>query len=69
MLKIIKQLFTLLTRSQHKRFYTLQVLVVLMAFVEILGVASIIPFMSLVGDMSQLNKDTIISKRCFKQVE
>jgi HlyD family secretion protein len=62
MFKVIKQLFNLLTRSQHNRFYTLQILVVLMAFVEILGVASIIPFMSLVGDMAQLKQDTIISK-------
>ena len=62
MLKIIKQLFTLLTPSQHKRFYTLQILVVLMALAEIISVASIIPFMTLVGDMSQLQQDTIIAQ-------
>lgn len=62
MFKFIKQLFTLLTPSQRKRFYALQTLVVLMAFTEILGVASIIPFMALVGDMSQLQQDTIIAQ-------
>ena len=33
-----------------------------MSIVEILGVASIILFMSLVGDMSQLEKDTFIAE-------
>tara|TARA_S200000501_G_scaffold210735_1_gene197952 strand:+ start:9848 stop:11557 length:1710 start_codon:yes stop_codon:yes gene_type:complete len=33
-----------------------------MTIVEILGVASIIPFMALVGDMSQLQQDTFIAK-------
>lgn len=61
MLKLIKQLFALLTPNQRKRFYGLQVLVVLMAFAEIVGVASIIPFMALVGDMSLLQQETIIS--------
>ena len=54
MIKITKQLFSLLTPNQRKRFYLLQFLVILMAFMEIIGVASIIPFMALVGDMTQL---------------
>jgi len=40
----------------------LQILVVLMTFVEIIGVASIIPFMTLVGDMSQLQQNEIIAQ-------
>ena len=59
MLNIINQLFNLLTSNQRKRFYLLQLLVILMAFMELLGVASIIPFMTLVGDMSQLQQDTL----------
>ena len=62
MIRLIKQLFTLLTPSQHKRFYVLQILVILMAFMEIVSVASIIPFMALVGDVSQLQQDTIIAQ-------
>ncbi len=61
MLNIIKQLFSLLSPSQRKRFYLLQFLVILMAFMEIVGVASIIPFMSLVGDMSLLQQDPFYS--------
>ena len=62
MLKLIKQLFTLLTQKQRKRFFVLQILVVLSAFVEIIGVVSIIPFMALVGDMNQLSQDTIFAQ-------
>lgn len=62
MLKLIKQLFSLLTSGQRKSFYGLQVLVILMAFAEIVGVASIIPFMALVGDISLLQQDTIIAR-------
>jgi ATP-binding cassette, subfamily B, bacterial PglK len=62
MFKLIKQLFSLLTLTQRKRFYTLQILVVLMAFIEISAVASIIPFMALVGDIGQLQQDTIIAQ-------
>ena len=62
MFKTIKNLFNLLTPSQRKRFYKLQILVVLMSFAEIIGVASIIPFMALVGDMNQLQEDNFIAK-------
>ena len=62
MLKLIKKIIILLNSSQRKRFYALQILVVLMAVMEIVGVASIIPFMALVGDMDQLQQDTIIAQ-------
>ncbi len=62
MLKVIKQFFTLLTPNQRKNFYLLQFLVLLMSIMEIIGVASVIPFMTLVGDITQLQKDTLIAK-------
>ena len=62
MFNLIKQLFTLLTSNQRKHFYALQILVIVSSFVEILGVVSIIPFMALVGDMDQLQQDTIFSQ-------
>lgn len=58
----IKQIFNLLNSRQRRNFYFLQIFVVLMALMEIIGVASIIPFMSLVGDMDQLKDDTILTK-------
>ena len=62
MFKLISNLFNLLSSYQRRRFYILQLLVILMTIVEILGVASIIPFMALVGDMTQLQQDTFIAK-------
>jgi HlyD family secretion protein len=60
MLSIIKQIFNLLSPEQKKRFYILQIMVILMAITEIIGVISIIPFMTLIGDMNQLQNNTLI---------
>ena len=62
MLKSIINLFNLLTRKQRGQFYSLQILIILMAFLEIVGVASIIPFMTLVGDMAQIQNNLIIAQ-------
>lgn len=62
MYKLIKNLFNLLSINQRKRFYILQFLVIVMSVFEILGVASIIPFMALVGDIGQLEQNTLFAK-------
>ena len=62
MFKMIRQLFSLLSARQVKQFYTLQVLVVVMAFTELLGIASIAPFMALVGDITILEKSNIFAE-------
>ncbi len=62
MFKLINNLFNLLSSNQRKRFYILQFLVIVMSVFEILGVASIIPFMALVGDMSQLEQNTFFAE-------
>ena len=62
MFNMIKELFSLLSRQQVRQFYVLQVLVVIMAFTELLGIASIAPFMALVGDPSLLEEEGVYSK-------
>jgi len=62
MLPLLKELFFLLTADQRKRFYKIQILVLFMAFAEVLGIASIGPFMALVGDVSLLEKNQIFIK-------
>ena len=57
----LRELFGLLNTNQRKRLYILQVLILVMAFMEIIGIVSIIPFMALVGDLDQLQQDTFIS--------
>lgn len=62
MFNMIQQLFSLLTKSQVRQFYILQLLVVAMAFTELVGIASIAPFMALVGDISLLERDGLFSE-------
>lgn len=62
MFKLIKELFSLLTPNQRKRFYTLQILVIIMAVAEIISIASIAPFMALVGDAGMLERDNLLAQ-------
>lgn len=61
MLSIIKELFSLLSNKQRKQFYILQLLVILMAFIELISIASIAPFMALVGDITLIEENDIYS--------
>ena len=61
MFKIVVEFFSLLTPSQRKRFYVLQVMIVIMTFVEIVSIISIAPFMALVGDLSILERDNLLA--------
>jgi len=61
MFKIIIEFFSLLTPSQRKQFYALQILIVIMTFVEILSILSIVPFMALIGDISILEKNNLLT--------
>lgn len=61
MYKLIKQFFSILTSQQRKKFLWMQLLVILSAFGEIVGIASIIPFMTLVGDTNILNEPNYLS--------
>ena len=53
-LKSLKELFSLLEPKQKKDFFILQLLVILSAFFELFGIASVVPFMKLIGDLSVL---------------
>ena len=59
--KLIK-LFYLLNPEQRRKFVYLQILVVVMAIFELIGVASIGPFMALVSDFSILEGDNFIAR-------
>ena len=62
MFEMISQLFKLLSPGQRKHFYILQILVVIMAFTELLGIASIAPFMALVGNITLLEGDGVFAE-------
>ncbi|WP_423823867.1 ABC transporter transmembrane domain-containing protein [Salinisphaera sp. SPP-AMP-43] len=54
MYQLISELYSLLTNEQRRRLKWLQLLVILMAFSEIAGVAIIGPFMSIATDKAHL---------------
>lgn len=62
MFKRVRRLWKLLTPEQRQKLLGLQGLVVLMAFAEVAGVASIGPFMAVVGDMSRLEGNGAIAQ-------
>lgn len=62
MFHLAKELFNLLTPDQRRRYFSLQLMVVLMAFMELIGIASIGPFMALVADMQLLETNAILNK-------
>ena len=62
MFLIIKDLYRVLTTSQKLSLFRLQFLVVIMAFTEVVGVASIGPFLSLAGDSDLLSQNNLLRK-------
>ena len=61
MFKSVLNLFKLLTLKQRKRLYVLQIFVVLAAIFEIVGIASIAPFMLLVSDTSVIEESSFFA--------
>ncbi|OJA06011.1 ABC transporter ATP-binding protein [Halomonas sp. QHL1] len=62
MFKRVRRLWKLLAREQRKKLLGMQVLVVLMAFAEVAGVAAIGPFMAVVGDIGRLEGDGTLAQ-------
>lgn len=62
MLKQLRELHSLLTGKQRRKLLGLQLLIIIMAFAEIVSVVAIGPFMSLVGDMDRLHGDGIMGQ-------
>jgi len=60
MYALIKDIFTLMTLSQKRRFFLLQTMVVVMAIMEVTAISSIAPFMSLISDVSLLHKEGLV---------
>jgi len=57
MFKSLKELFNLLEEDQRKKLYLLQLLVIFMSLLEVASVMAFGPFMALVGNLEQLEKE------------
>jgi len=58
----IKSLYKLLSAPQRKKLIFLQILVIFMSFAEVVGVMSIGPYMSLIGDIDQIYGENYLAK-------
>lgn len=61
MWKDIRHLWSLLTTSQRRQVLTLQWLILFMAIIQVIGVASILPFMAVVSDASIISDNRWLS--------
>ena len=59
-MKIIKKLLYLLTPHERKRMGLLLIMILLMALIEVIGVASIVPFMSVLVNPSLIETNFIL---------
>ena len=61
MIKTIIEIFSLLNKDQKRIIFFLQLLILLVALLEIVNLFTIIPFVTLLSDLSVLNNDGYIS--------
>ncbi len=61
MKNIIKKILKLLTRRERKRLYLLFVAMTISALIEVAGIASIIPFLSLITDPTIIERNSILN--------
>lgn len=59
MFKLIKEIFNILTPEEKKEFFILQILVTFIAIMEVVGIASIGPFIALVSDPNLIQTNTV----------
>lgn len=58
---IYRKIFDLLTHREQQRFLLLLILITVMAFIDMLGVASIWPFLAVVADPTQIRENGYLS--------
>ena len=61
-MKTLKKIIFFLKPQERKKAGMLMLMIIVMSVLEMVGVVSIVPFMGLVGDMSQLKQDTFIAQ-------
>lgn len=61
MIHIYRKLLDLLSQRERRSFLFLLVLIIVMAFVDMLGVASILPFLAVVSDPEQIRQNGYLS--------
>ena len=60
-MQIIKKIFNLLSSYERKRFFLLLFLILIMAFLEMIGVASILPFVTVLTNPSVIETNFVLN--------
>jgi ABC-type multidrug transport system fused ATPase/permease subunit len=60
MISSYRQIFDLLNRVERRQFYLLLVLVILMALIDLVGVAVVFPFLAVAADPSKIHSNSAI---------
>jgi ABC-type multidrug transport system fused ATPase/permease subunit len=61
MIGVYRKLYDLLGPAERHQFYGLLVLVILMALIDIVGVAAVLPFLAAASDPAQIHKSSVLS--------
>lgn len=61
MIGIYRQLFDLLDPAERRQFYGLLALVILMALIDLVGVAVVLPFLAVASDASRIHDSSVLS--------
>lgn len=60
MIHILRELYSVLPRQEQTKILMLQIFVIIGAIFELVGVVSILPFMSLLGSQSSIDSDSLL---------
>ena len=58
--KFLNELFNLFTTQEKKYFFKIQIIIIIMAFIEVLSIASIAPLMSVVSNLENIQSNVSI---------
>jgi len=61
-MEILKKLFFLLTSKERKKAVVLMLMILIMAILDIIGIASILPFMAVVTNLDVVNSNYILNR-------
>ena len=60
--KFLNELFNLFTTQEKKYFFKIQIIIIIMAFIEVLSIASIAPLMSVVSNLETIKSNAYLFK-------
>ena len=61
-MQYLKMIFGLFSQTERKRAFVLFIMTIIMAFMDVVGVSSVLPFMAVVADQSLLETNKYLSR-------